>query len=151
MKYKLFLFLIVVTVSCYQQKTIKKNKNISILIANAFEEPISSTCIKMRFNNSEYFIDTNGCIDNKFIIKSKYYYEKDFDEHQIILLFSSEGKKRFSKITGEHKKKKMAVIIDNKIVSMPIVYEKINSKMAVIRGNFSKKEAKALNDKINNY
>lgn len=151
MKYKYFLFFIVVAVSCYQQKTIKKNKNISILIAKAFEEPISSACIKMQFNNFEYFIDTNGCIDNNFIIKSKYYYEKAFDEHQIILLFSSEGKKRFSKITGEHKKKKMAIIIDNKIVSMPIVYEKINSKTAIITGNFSKKEAKTLSDKINNF
>ncbi|HXE41857.1 MAG TPA: hypothetical protein VN516_02445 [Candidatus Baltobacteraceae bacterium] len=63
--------------------------------------------------------------------------------------FTSEGKKRFAEITDENIGKRIAVIIDGKLITAPKVAGPITAGDLEVTGNFSEREAKDLTAKIN--
>ena len=67
----------------------------------------------------------------------------------IQLQFSKEGGDKFEKITSENIGKPLAIILDNEVVSAPIVQETISGGQAVISGTFSLDEAKELSLQLN--
>lgn len=81
-----------------------------------------------------------------------------FGKPEIILKFTSEGKKRFSEVTGEIAQNnqryralgRLAIILDGKLYSAPTVKEEINSDTAQITGSFTDREAQNLTNVLNN-
>jgi preprotein translocase subunit SecD len=67
----------------------------------------------------------------------------------IQLQFSKEGGEKFEKITSENIGKPLAIILDNEVISAPIVQEAISGGQAVISGNFTLDEAKNLSLQLN--
>lgn len=63
--------------------------------------------------------------------------------------FTKEGATKFEEITGKNVGKPLAIILDNEIISAPIVQEKISGGQAVISGNFTLEEAKNLAIQLN--
>ena len=51
--------------------------------------------------------------------------------------FNNKGGRKFGKITKKKKKKRLAIILDNKIISAPVIKEAILSGNSVISGNFT--------------
>lgn len=60
------------------------------------------------------------------------------------LTFNSEGRDLFAKVTGEHKGEVLAIFLDDKIISSPVIKDAITDGKAVISGRFSADEAKSL-------
>lgn len=60
------------------------------------------------------------------------------------LNFNSEGADLFKKITHDHKGEILAVVLDGKVLSTPVIQDEITSGQAQITGNFTPDEAKAL-------
>lgn len=67
----------------------------------------------------------------------------------VALEFDKEGAKIFSELTEKYQGKPIAIYLDNKLISAPIVKEKITTGRAIIEGNFELKEAKDLANKLN--
>ncbi|MEK7612541.1 MAG: protein translocase subunit SecD [Patescibacteria group bacterium] len=67
----------------------------------------------------------------------------------VLVTFNSEGAKLFAKITGDNVGKPLAIFLDNQLVSAPTIQEKIDGGSAVISGNYSADEAKALVRNLN--
>jgi preprotein translocase subunit SecD len=67
----------------------------------------------------------------------------------VSLTFSSEGGKKFAEITSRNVGRIVAIYLDKKIISMPVVEEPITSGEAIIKGNFTLQEAKDLSIKLN--
>jgi len=62
----------------------------------------------------------------------------------ILLRFNDEGAKIFEELTSRNVGKRLAIYIDNVLISAPVVQNKISGGQAQITGNFTVKEAKEL-------
>jgi len=67
----------------------------------------------------------------------------------VVLTFSQEGSEKFQKITKENIGKNVPIVLDNEIVSAPVVQSEIIGGTAQISGNFSLDEAKNLVVQLN--
>lgn len=63
--------------------------------------------------------------------------------------FNSEGSELFSKITGENVGRLIAIFLDGRIVSAPVVRERITGGTATISGGFTAEEARELTRNLN--
>lgn len=64
-----------------------------------------------------------------------------FNEPYVSVEFNSKGGRKFSKITGENVGRRLAILLDGKIQSAPVIQERIPSGQAQITGNFTVGEA----------
>jgi protein-export membrane protein SecD len=67
----------------------------------------------------------------------------------VSLAFNSEGTDLFAKMTRENVDKTIAIYLDGKIISAPVVQQEITSGEAVISGNFTLEESKELAQRLN--
>lgn len=65
------------------------------------------------------------------------------------LQFTSEGGNKFAALTAANVGKPLAIVLDNQVISAPIVQEKITGGTAQISGNFTTDEAKKLAIELN--
>lgn len=66
------------------------------------------------------------------------------NEPYVSLTFDSKGARLFERITGENTGKLMAIVLDKKVYSAPVIQEKISGGQASITGNFTTEEARDL-------
>ncbi|KUJ96824.1 MAG: Protein translocase subunit SecD [Desulfonauticus sp. 38_4375] len=64
-----------------------------------------------------------------------------FGRPYVSLSFNARGAKIFERITGENVNKRLAIVLDGKVYSAPVIQEKIIGGRASITGNFSTDEA----------
>ncbi len=67
-----------------------------------------------------------------------------FGKPEVVFTLNSEGAKKFAEITGDNVGKMLAIILDGKILSMPVIRERISGGNVRITGNFTMKDAKDL-------
>lgn len=67
---------------------------------------------------------------------------------QIEIVFTDEGRNIFAKITRENIGKPLAIIIDDKVISAPVIMAEISGGKAVITGKFSEQEARSIAKRI---
>ncbi len=67
---------------------------------------------------------------------------------QIEIVFTKTGTEIFAKATEQHLMKPIAILVDGKLISAPIVREKISGGKAMISGRFTEEEAKRIADGI---
>jgi SecD/SecF fusion protein len=81
-----------------------------------------------------------------------------YGKPEVILIFTSEGKKRFATVTREiadagqqsGQLGRLAIVLDGKLYSAPTVKQEIDSDSAQISGSFSEREALNLANVLNN-
>ncbi len=71
-----------------------------------------------------------------------------FSMPQVGLEFNREGAKRFAKVTGENVGKRLAILLDDKIISAPVIKTKISGGKAVIQGQFTSEEVQRLSRQL---
>jgi len=83
------------------------------------------------------------------LAESSVSFDKTTGKPSVSLNFTSEGGEKFAKITEENIGKPVAILLDNQIVSAPVVQEKITGGQAQITGSFTLDEAKKLSIQLN--
>jgi preprotein translocase subunit SecD len=68
----------------------------------------------------------------------------EFNEPIVSLTFDSKGAQEFSSLTGANIGKRMAVVLDGKIYSAPVIRDRISGGRAIIEGTFTMAEANDL-------
>lgn len=76
-------------------------------------------------------------------------FDNSTSQPQVSLEFSEEGGKKFEEITRRNVGKPLAIFLDNTPLSVPRVDEPISGGRAVIRGQFTLDEVKALSIQLN--
>ncbi len=76
-------------------------------------------------------------------------FDKNTGKPAVSIEFTEEGSKKFEEITGNNVGKPLAIILDNEIVSAPVVNEKIIGGTAQISGSFSLEDAEKLEVQLN--
>lgn len=67
-----------------------------------------------------------------------------FNEPYVSIDFNSKGARIFSRVTGSHINERLAIVLDGKIQSAPVIRDRISGGRAQITGNFTLKEAQRL-------
>lgn len=67
-----------------------------------------------------------------------------YNNAQVAFRFNAIGAKQFAKATRKNIKKRLAIVLDNKIISAPTISEAITGGSGVINGHFSVEEANDL-------
>ena len=83
------------------------------------------------------------------LAESSVVFDRNTGKPAVSISFTQAGADKFEKITGENVGKKVAIVLDNELVSAPVVQEKIAGGQAQITGNFSLDEAKNLSIQLN--
>jgi len=88
-------------------------------------------------------------LTGKHIKKSSVTFDSQTGKPQVALTFSKEGTKLFADVTKRNINKPVAIVVDNFVISAPIVQQEILEGNAVITGNFNTDEANKLSIAIN--
>lgn len=68
---------------------------------------------------------------------------------EIEVTFTPKGRKRFAEVTRHNINKRLAILINGRIISAPVIRSEISGGTALISGNFTEAEASELSNKIN--
>ncbi len=96
---------------------------------------------------SDYLKDTG--LDGSHLVRAFPQTNPNNGEVEVSLEFNSEGSKIFEKATTDYLNKRLAIILDDEIITAPTVSVIIPDGKAVINGNFDIKSAKALSAQLN--
>lgn len=88
-------------------------------------------------------------LTGKFLKRSNVVFDQNTGSPQVSLEFNGEGAKLFEEITKRNVGKRVAIFLDNFLVSAPVVNEAITGGNAVISGTFTVDEAKELSKQLN--
>lgn len=92
---------------------------------------------------------TETGLSGKFLKRSNVVFNQNTGQPQVGLTFNEEGAKLFEEITKRNVGKRVAIFLDNYLVSAPVVNETISGGNAVISGSFTVDEAKDLSKQLN--
>ena len=70
-------------------------------------------------------------------------------DHQVEISFTAAGRKRFAEITRQNLHQRLALLIDGRVCTAPVIQSEIFGGTAEITGAFTEQELKALVDRIN--
>ena len=90
-----------------------------------------------------FLIKKRILLDGSRLIDARVEFDR-FGQPQVGIAFDRKGARRFEKITGENLKKRLAIVLDNKVYSAPTIQSRISGGKAVITGNFNLNEARDL-------
>jgi protein-export membrane protein SecD len=91
---------------------------------------------------------TSTGLTGRYLKTSTLEFDQNTGTPRVSLVFNDEGAALFAKITKENVGKQLAIFLDGKAISAPVIQEEITGGKAVINGTFSPKEGKLLADSL---
>jgi preprotein translocase subunit SecD len=88
-------------------------------------------------------------LTGRYLSSAQLQFDSNTQQPKVGLHFNSDGSVLFAKITKEHKGEVLAVLLDGKILTAPVIQEEITSGEAQISGSFNADQAKALVRNLN--
>ncbi len=85
-------------------------------------------------------VKKEAVLTGKYITDASVAFDQ-FNQPYVTLSFNRQGARIFERVTGENVNKRLAIILDNKVYSAPVIREKIAGGRASITGRFSLEEA----------
>ena len=102
-----------------------------------------------RDKNMKYLLKAKSLIDNSMIDKAEVAVNEFGAGYLIHIEFSEEGKKIFSKFTAKNVGKRVAMVFNSKVYSVPTILEEISAGKVEITGDFSMEKASEIVNSIN--
>ena len=94
-------------------------------------------------------VGKKALLDGSAVESAKLSTDPISNEPIVEVTFNEEGTKKFSDITAENVKKRIAIVVDGKVQTAPIVQTRIPGGKVHITGNLTKAEAEGLVGTIN--
>jgi preprotein translocase subunit SecD len=91
-----------------------------------------------------YLLKEKTLMTGEFIKDARVALDSQFHEPYVAIEFTDVGAKLFEQITAANVKKRLAIILDNNVISAPVIQERIAGGRAQITGRFDMKEASDL-------
>lgn len=86
----------------------------------------------------------DAVMTGEYITDARATIEQNNNQFSVSLTFNARGAKVFERVTEENIKKRLAIVLDGKCYSAPVIQDKIAGGKAQITGNFSQDEARDL-------
>ncbi|MBN1850608.1 MAG: protein translocase subunit SecD [Deltaproteobacteria bacterium] len=91
-----------------------------------------------------YLLKKRTPLNGTFITDARVQFSPQTSEPYVSLSFDKRGALIFERITGENITKRLAIVLDNKVSSAPVIQDKISGGNAQITGRFTMEEARDL-------
>ena len=92
----------------------------------------------------QLLLEDKTLLTGKNIVNATVNFESQFNEPVVALEFDGDGAKVFSDVTGANVHRRLAIVLDDKIQSAPVINERIPSGQAQITGHFTLEAANDL-------
>lgn len=122
-------------------------KNVSDAIRQIGETPMLDFRLVEQNGSSTIFIPTN--LTGRYVSGASLAFDDNTRAPQVNISFNDEGAGIFEKLTEENVGRPIAIFLDNNLIEMPTVQQKISGGKAVITGRFKLDEAKQLVERFN--
>ncbi len=96
---------------------------------------------RVEVRNQAYLVRKQTLLTGAYLKDARVQIDTSFNEPYVTIDFDRKGAQIFERITGENVKKRLAIVLDNKVYSAPVIQERIPGGMARITGRFSMQEA----------
>lgn len=103
------------------------------------EDPATRRIIK-----TPYLVKKRTLLTGAHLTDAKVQIDSQYNEPYVSIDFDKKGGRDFGRITEANVKKRLAIVLDDKIYSAPVIQEKITGGKARITGNFTTEEARDL-------
>jgi preprotein translocase subunit SecD len=103
------------------------------------EDPSTNRTIKTPF-----LIKKHTLLTGALLTEARVEIDSQYNEPYVSIKFDKKGGRIFERITGEHIKERLAIILDNTVYSAPVIQDRISGGEARITGRFTTEEARDL-------
>ncbi len=107
-----------------------------------YQEAIDPQTGRMR--KVPFLLKRRTLLTGEYITDARVQIDSRFNEPYVSLSFDARGARLFEQITEQNIKKRLAIILDNKVYSAPVIQDKISGGRAQITGRFTTDEARDL-------
>jgi len=94
-----------------------------------------------RVSKIPYLLKKRTLLTGAYLTDARVQIDSQYNEPYVAIDFDKKGARLFERITEENVKKRLAIVLDDKVYSAPVIQEKISGGSARITGNFSSEEA----------
>lgn len=115
-----------------------------VLEFKLLNEEVAKAASKSNSSTTPADLFTSTGLTGRLLERSQLEFEPRTNEPIVSLVFNDEGSTLFAKITKENIGKVLAIFLDGKIISSPVIRDEIVSGKAQITGSFTPEEAKLL-------
>ncbi len=91
-----------------------------------------------------YLVKKQALLTGAYLTDARVQIDSQFNEPYVSIDFDRKGARIFERITEENVKKRLAIVLDNRVYSAPVIQEKISGGAARITGNFTSDTARDL-------
>lgn len=91
-----------------------------------------------------FLLKKRTLLTGAYLTEARVQIDSQYNEPYVSIEFDRKGSRLFEQITGEHEKKRLAIVLDNSVYSAPMIQEKISGGQARITGNFTAETARDL-------
>jgi preprotein translocase subunit SecD len=97
-----------------------------------------------RITKNPYLIKKRTLLTGANLTDARVQIDSQYGDPYVSLSFDKKGGRIFGKITGENVNKRLAIVLDDRVYSAPVIQEKITGGQARITGSFTTEEANDL-------
>ncbi|MEJ5359148.1 MAG: protein translocase subunit SecD [Desulfobacterales bacterium] len=97
-----------------------------------------------RTTRTPFLLKKTALLTGASLTDARVQLDSQYGEPYVAIEFDRKGARIFERITGENTGKRLAIVLDNKVYSAPVIQEKISGGKARITGRFTLDEARDL-------
>jgi len=91
-----------------------------------------------------YLVKKRTLLTGAHLTDARVEIDTQYGDPYVSITFDRKGGRIFEKITEENVRKRLAIVLDNRVYSAPVIQEKISGGQARITGSFTDEDAKVL-------
>ncbi len=91
-----------------------------------------------------FLLKKRTLLTGEYLTDARVNFDRQFNEPYVAIEFNKKGARVFEQITGDNVNKRLAIVLDNKVYSAPVINTRISGGKAQITGNFAIEEARDL-------
>src|SRR4029077_137906 len=95
-------------------------------------------------DKTPYVVEARTLMTGEYIVDARVRPSSQLQGPYVELILNSTGARLFEQITAANVKRRMAIVLDNRVYSAPVIQERIGGGRASITGSFDIKEARDL-------
>ncbi len=97
-----------------------------------------------RVSRTPFLLAKRPVLTGQYLTDARVQIDSQYNEPYVSIKFDNKGARIFERVTGENVKKRLAIVLDNRVYSAPVIQERIAGGEARITGRFTAEEARDL-------
>ena len=119
------------------KKLLGKTANLTFRLVSESEDDFGSELLSFENRDAQLSVSKRVVLSGNNLISAKPFFDNQLNRTTVNLTLDRAGTKKFARITTNNVGKRLAIILDNKIISAPVINEPIIGGNSVITGNFT--------------